>query len=101
MTTCSEPGCDRPAKYRGLCSGCYQRWARVNKPGQKRPIRHASLVEPFGGLRSFCRAVGVETMTVYRWPDGDVPKERHAAIVDAAIRSGVNVLAVMRALGVA
>ena len=101
MTTCSEPGCDRPAKYRGLCGSHYQVWQRENRPGNKRPVRHAALVEPFGGLRSFCRAVGVETMTVYRWPDGDVPKERHAAIIEGAIRAGADVPAVMRALGVA
>jgi len=99
MIECSTPGCGREATCRGMCEPCRQRWRRANRPGVARPVRHAALVEPFGGLRAFCRAVGIETMTVYRWPDGAVPADRHGAILDGAARAGVDIGAVRRALG--
>lgn len=108
--TCREPGCERPAEKRGLCSMHYQRLLRAGlgplendkrggrQPGPE-PARHRALLALFGGLRPFCRAVGVHSPVVYRWPEGAIPSERHAEILAGAARAGVDVDAVRAALG--
>lgn len=101
MTKCRIDGCERPAKWRGMCSAHYQQWVKRNRPGGygNHPVtRHVALVAPFGGMRPFCRAVGVDPKTVHRWPEGAVPIQRHAEILAGAERAGVDAAVVRRAL---
>lgn len=98
--TCREPGCERSVHAYGWCAMHYMRNNRAGVPHDKRETkRHRALLALFGGMRPFCRAVGVHSPVVYRWPDGAIPSERHAEILAGAARAGVDVDAVRAALG--
>lgn len=104
MTKCMVMSCDEEAVCRGMCQRHYLAWWRKT-PRRDRtettprpPERHAELVGLFGGVRPFCRAVGIDPTTYYRWGD-TVPAEMKPAIADGAVRAGKDVGAVMRALG--
>jgi hypothetical protein len=97
--TCSVEGCDKPVYLRGMCCGHYQKWVRSTPP-EARPVHavaHAAVVGPFGGIRPFCRAVGIDPVTYYRWRDV-IPATRHEEILAGAARAGVDVEAVRAAL---
>lgn len=102
MKKCSVDGCDKPAKWRGMCSAHYQQWQRAT-PAERRPpapgpSRHAALVGLFGGVRPFCRAVGIDPVTFYRWPSDAVPEARREDVLAGAARAGVDQDAVRAAL---
>jgi hypothetical protein len=96
---CSVMGCPNEARWRGMCLTHYRRWQRESPPGVRVTARHQELLASFGGMRAFCRAVGVHSPVVYRWKDGEIPVARHAEILDGAARAGVDVERVRRALG--
>lgn len=101
MAKCSHEGCDRPATRRGMCGTHYRAWHR-RTPAEERvatraPVAHDNLVGLFGGIRRFCAAVGIDPTTLYRWK-GAIPVDRHAAILDGAVRAGVDTAAVQIAL---
>ena len=91
MAKCSHEGCERPATRRGMCGTHYRAWHR-RTPAEERaatraPVAHDNLVGLFGGIRRFCAAVGIDPTTLYRWK-GAIPVDRHAAILDGAVRAG-------------
>ena len=96
---CSVMGCGSPVIARGLCVAHYRRLQRSSPPGARVTARHQELLAAFGGMRAFCRAVGIHSPVVYRWKDGAIPAERHPEILDGAARAGVDVERVRRALG--
>jgi len=104
MTRCMVMSCEEEAVCRGMCQRHYLAWwrktPRRDRPetAPRPPERHAELVGLFGGVRPFCRAVGIDPNTLYRWPDGAVPHERWGDIADGAARAGVNVEAVRAVL---
>lgn len=104
MIQCMSMGCEREVVCRGMCQKHYLRWRRKTPPSAREPIkykaskRHTELVGLFGGVWPFCRAVGIDPNTLYRWPDGAVPYERWGEIADGAVRAGVDVEAVRAVL---
>jgi hypothetical protein len=97
--TCSVMGCGNPVIARGLCVAHYRRLQRTSPPGVRVTARHQELLASFGGMRAFCRAVGIHSPVVYRWKDGEVPEIYHGVILDGAARYGLDVERVRRALG--
>lgn len=103
MTKCMVMGCEREATRRGMCNSHHRRWLRETPHSERQPVprptpRHVELVGLFGGVRPFCRAVGIDSMTLYRWPEGAIPPERWGEISDGAARAGVSVEAVRAVL---
>lgn len=96
MIQCMSMGCEREAVCRGMCQRHYLRWRRETPASSRPPVepkpgkRHAKLTGLFGGIRPFCRAVGIDPNTLYRWPDGRIPEIRHEDILAGAMRAGVN-----------
>lgn len=104
MIQCMSMGCEREAVCRGMCQRHYLAWCRKTPHRDRPPMapktgeRHAELVGLFGGVRPFCRAVGIDPNTLYRWPDGAVPHERWGDIEAGAARAGADVEAVRAVL---
>lgn len=102
MTKCMVMGCEREATRRGMCNSHHRRWLRETPHGEREPVprptpRHVELVGLFGGVRPFCRAVGIDSMTFYRWGD-EIPKDRWVEICDGGERVGLDRGAVLTAI---
>lgn len=102
MTKCMVMGCENEAIARGRCNTHHAAWLRKTphqeRPDVSRPLRrHAKLVGLFGGVRPFCRAVGIDPTTFYRWKEA-VPEEMRPAIREGAARAGIDVAAVRAVL---